>query len=259
MGGDEVFAGYDRFVAALTAARVPSFLAPLGLIGSGLLPRHEGYFSLRRRVQRFFEAGSAPAEERYLQWVAYFSPSSLAPFLDGDLRAHLASDDVRRSHMSALRQADGLPLLERLLCLNFLTYLPDDLHIKMDRMSMAHGLETRSPMLDTALVEFVAGLPPNFKIRFNQMKYILRLAFRDLVPPEILRRRKHGFVVPLNRWFRKDLRIMLEDLVLPPTARFAPCHTWDARPRQGRDRAANPSPGQYRVWCCQDRSAARRA
>jgi len=122
--------------------------------------------------------------------------------------------------MSALRQADGLPLLERLLCLNFLTYLPDDLHIKMDRMSMAHGLETRSPMLDTALVEFVAGLPPNFKIRFNQMKYILRLAFRDLVPPEILRRRKHGFGVPLNRWFRKDLRIMLEDLVLPPTARF---------------------------------------
>src|SRR5262249_6303291 len=112
------------------------------------------------------------------------------------------------------------PLLHRLLHLNFTTYLPDDLHVKMDRMSMANALETRSPMLDTALVEYAASLPPQLKIHWIQMEYVLRLAFRDLLPSALLKRKKHGFRIPLARWFRHQLRAYVEETLLTPRARL---------------------------------------
>jgi asparagine synthase (glutamine-hydrolysing) len=92
-----------------------------------------------------------------------------------------------------------------LLDLNFRTYLPDDLLVKADRMSMAHGLEVRSPFLDTALIELAARLPPVMKLSGLRRKRVLGLAISDLVPQEIRRRRKRGFGVPLDRWFRSGL------------------------------------------------------
>jgi asparagine synthase (glutamine-hydrolysing) len=84
----------------------------------------------------------------------------------------------------------------------------------MDRMTMAHGLEARSPLLDRALFEYVAGLPDGLKRRGAQGKVVLKEAVRDLLPPGILRRRKHGFGVPLGAWFRGELRPLVEDTLL---------------------------------------------
>jgi asparagine synthase (glutamine-hydrolysing) len=92
-----------------------------------------------------------------------------------------------------------------LLALNAQTYLVDDLLVKMDRTSMAHSLEVRSPFLDTALIEFAMRLPPGLKIRGLSLKRVLKRAVADLLPPEILKRPKRGFGVPLDRWFREDL------------------------------------------------------
>src|SRR5207247_8157074 len=110
-------------------------------------------------------------------------------------------DDFRR----AWARSEGAHPLDRLLDLNLRTYLLDDLLVKADRTSMAHGLEVRSPFLDTRLVDFALRLEPRLKVRGLRLKRVLRPALRGVVPDEILRRPKKGFGVPLDRWFREDL------------------------------------------------------
>jgi asparagine synthase (glutamine-hydrolysing) len=100
------------------------------------------------------------------------------------------------------------------LYLNLRTYLQDDLLPKADRMTMAHGLEARSPLLDRALVEYVFTLPAEYKIQNGRGKRILRRVFGGLVPDKILARPKHGFGVPLGAWFRRDLRGRIEEALL---------------------------------------------
>jgi asparagine synthase (glutamine-hydrolysing) len=207
-GGDEVFGGYDRFLGALIAERTPKFLAPVGHALARCLPRQDGYYSLRRRLERF------------LGWISYFNFAQLMPLLRPEVAALVDGEQLRDENKCWDTEAEGLPLLHRLLHLNFTTYLPDDLHAKMDRMSMANALETRSPMLDTALVEYAASLPPQLKIHRTQMKYVLRLAFRDLLPSALLNRKKHGFGAPLARWFRHQLRAYVEETLLTPGARL---------------------------------------
>src|SRR5262249_23487053 len=217
-GGDEVFGGYERFLGALVAARLPRWLSPIGQVVASCLPRQYGYYSLRRRLERFLQDTDAPVEQRFLGWIAYFDRSGLMALLHPELAALVHAEQLPtpldRWYVKELL------LLHRLLHFNFMTYLPDDLHVKMDRMSMANALETRSPMLDTALVEFVASLPPQLKIHRTQMKYVLRRAFRDLLPPALLHRKKHGFGVPLARWFRHQLRPYVEETLLTPGARL---------------------------------------
>jgi len=219
-GGDEVFAGYDRFRGALVADRLPGWLSPVGRMLARWLPRDQGYYSLGRRLERFFEGTDVSPEARYLGWVTYCTRAHLAALLQPELAAQLDVAPTQAWLDGCLADMRELPLLHRLLHLNFTTYLPDDLHVKMDRVSMANALETRSPMLDTALIEFVTGLPPALKIRRCATKYVLRLAFRDLLPPTLLQRRKHGFGVPLGHWFRYQLRAYVEELLLTPRARL---------------------------------------
>jgi asparagine synthase (glutamine-hydrolysing) len=99
------------------------------------------------------------------------------------------------------------------------TYLPDDLLVKADRMTMAASLEARSPLLDTDLIDYVATLPATFKATPRRSKRLLRAAAQGLLPPEIIGRRKHGFGVPVGAWFRGELAEPFQDLVLAPNAR----------------------------------------
>jgi asparagine synthase (glutamine-hydrolysing) len=219
-GGDEVFAGYERFLGALVAQRVPAWMAPLGRAMAHCLPRQAGYYSVRRRVERFLEHAAASPEERYLGWVTYCHWSTLKGLLRSDLTASLEPQTLQTRFLRCDGADERLPLLHRLLQVNFMTYLPDDLHVKMDRLSMANALETRSPMLDTALTEYVASLPPRLKIHRTQLKYVLRLACGDLLPPALRNRKKHGFGVPLAHWFRHQLRGYVEETLLSPQARL---------------------------------------
>jgi asparagine synthase (glutamine-hydrolysing) len=218
-GGDEVFAGYDRFLGALVAARVPRWLTPIGRAVARWLPSNHGYYSVQRRVERFFDDTGASVQDRFLCWVSFFSLLTLMPLLRRDLAAQVDVEQLQAGFTRWYAEPNALPLLHRLLNVNFMSYLPDDLHVKMDRMSMAHALETRSPMLDTAVVEFVASLPPEMKIQGTQMKYVLKLACRELLPPALRKRKKHGFSVPLAHWFRHQLRSYVEETLLSPGAR----------------------------------------
>jgi asparagine synthase (glutamine-hydrolysing) len=127
---------------------------------------------------------------------------------DGWRRRLLTSPDdwARTSYGRQWQRSAGAHTLDRLLALNLETYLVDDLLVKADRMSMAHGLEVRSPFLDTALLEFASRLSPSLKLRGLSLKRVLKRAVDDLLPADILSRPKRGFGVPLDRWFREDLK-----------------------------------------------------
>jgi asparagine synthase (glutamine-hydrolysing) len=210
-GGDETFAGYDRFHAALLAARLPRpARAALG-VAVRLLPAGRDFHGTLRRLQRFARKASLPEEERIFAWSTFFDVPALRA-LDGTGLAD--REQLLSSYRETLARCAGASRLSRLLYLNARTYLLDDLLPKMDRMTMAHGLEARSPLLDRALMEYVAGLPDDLKRRGGRGKVVLKRAVRDLLPPEIVARRKHGFGVPLGDWFRGELRPMVEQTLL---------------------------------------------
>jgi asparagine synthase (glutamine-hydrolysing) len=216
-GGDEVFGGYLRFRAALAAERLPAALPRLAARVLATLPEPRAYHHWLRRAQRFAAAASDPLEARARRWITIFA-DELGDLLQPDLAAQARG---AASYEPALLAecADATPL-GRLLYLNFMTYLPDDLLVKMDRCSMAHGLETRAPLLDHRLVEYAMGLPDVMKVRGTVGKRVLRAAFADLLPPAIASAPKRGFGVPIGAWFRGPLRDYLRDHLEGPSARL---------------------------------------
>ena len=218
-GGDELFAGYYRFAAAVAAERIPGFVrGPLRAVLDALpAPASERHWISRGR--RFVHAMSLPLEERMTRWSGLFYDdleSLLAPELLASLPPinRLAYLDPERERMR------GLSTLSAVLHANFRSYLLDDLLVKADRCTMANSLEARAPFLDTALVEYVAALPDSMKLRGLTTKFVLRKAFEDVLPRSVARRGKMGFGVPLGAWFRDSLKDYVRDLLLDPSARY---------------------------------------
>jgi len=146
------------------------------------------------------------------------------------------------------RRSEGWHPLSRIQYVDFKTYLPDDILAKVDRASMAHSLEVRVPLLDHVFVEHVAAIPADLKIHKGTGKYIFKRALEGLVPDEVLTRRKMGFSVPLDLWFRGELRAPFEERVLAPgsfvESLFEPAAVralWDEHQRGSRDRS-------YPLW-----------
>jgi asparagine synthase (glutamine-hydrolysing) len=204
-GGDEIFAGYERFAAAGALSRVRRVPRPareLLRTAVGQLPP-SAFRGRAESAQRFLAQVERSNLDAYRGWISFVKD----PWRDDLLRGHQgwALDDFERVYGSTIGDA-----VERLLALNLQTYLLDDLLPKTDRMSMAHGLEVRAPLLDRHLVDYAISLPRQYKLRGPSLKRILRHVARDLLPAEILGRRKRGFGVPLDRWFRTDLRALVE-------------------------------------------------
>jgi asparagine synthase (glutamine-hydrolysing) len=120
------------------------------------------------------------------------------------------------------RKHHGADHVTKMLYTDIKTYLTDDILVKVDRMSMANSLEVRAPFLDYRIIEFAATLPSRFKIKGSTQKIILKKAFAQLLPQSILKRPKHGFTVPLDAWFRCELRSMAEQALL----QSAPMAEW---------------------------------
>ncbi|MCU1282546.1 MAG: Asparagine synthetase, partial [bacterium] len=209
-GGDELFCGYERFIAAEVSERVPSSIRRIAANAIHLLPAAESERSKLGKARRLLAAATLPLADRMARWNAFFfDPRQL---LRRDLGVALdeAMDEPLAWQRSIFDRSRGHAILARVLDHNFRTYLPFDLLVKADRTSMAHGLETRSPFLDTALIEYVARLPASH-LRGTVTKRVLKHAFRDLLPRAIRRRGKMGFGVPLGAWFRGDLSERLHD------------------------------------------------
>jgi asparagine synthase (glutamine-hydrolysing) len=215
-GGDEVFAGYLRLYGGALSERFPRVLFRGFARALELLPEPADRRHPLRFAKRFAEAGSMPLLERYLRWNAYFT-GDLAALLQPELARCIEPERLLDSFRAGYASGEG-STLARLLQLNFETYLLDDLLVKMDRMSMAHGLEARSPFLDTAVVEFGASLPDRLRMRLGKGKILLRRAMRAILPASILARGKRGFGAPLGAWFRSDLASFVRERLLDPAS-----------------------------------------
>lgn len=218
-GGDELFAGYMRFAAAVTAERLPRGLRrPLQALLDHL-PFSTDDKHVLARARRFAQAMNLPLYERMTRWSGLFY-DDLEQLLSPDLLASIPP--VRRlEYLDGDReQMEGLSTLSAVLHANFRSYLLDDLLVKVDRCAMANSLEARSPFLDTDLIEYVSQLPDAMKLQGFKTKVILRKAFQDLAPPSVVKRSKMGFGVPLGTWFRADLKDYVRDLLLDSSARY---------------------------------------
>jgi asparagine synthase (glutamine-hydrolysing) len=216
-GGDEVFAGYNRFLAATIAEKMPAWVGRIGQTLTPLLPHRDGYFNLRRRAEKLFANSDGTVLSRFIDWHRIMESATTASILNP--RITRGTDSVERYFSGLFDNVSTAPTLSMLLYAQFHSSLAGDINVKMDRMGMASGLETRSPLLDTALVEYVATLPPNMKVRRTTTKWVLRAAFADMLPKKLTRRPKHGFSVPLAAWFRGTLRDQFADTVLAADSR----------------------------------------
>ena len=244
-GGDELFAGYVRFWAAATTERIPRPLRRVAGMVPAFLPRGARGKSLTARLWRLLSAVDRPLGDRTTFWNSFFA-FALDDLLRPELNA--SPDAVLEFHRRYFSATNGHSPLAAVLEHNFGTYLPCDLLVKMDRMSMANALETRSPFLDTALMEYVAGLPDDYKLRGRTTKSILREAFADLVPEDIQRRPKMGFGVPLGTWFRGNLRDYLRDHLAVPGALINAYVRADAVDRLLREHLEGRADHGHQLW-----------
>lgn len=250
-GGDELFAGYLRFWAASLTERIPVPLRALAGKAAGLVPGGTGSRTFPARARRFLSAVERPLGDRITFWNSFFAfqlPELIRP-------EHLPPPDSvlgfhRQFFAPDVAGPGGGPWspLAATLQHNFGTYLPYDLNVKVDRMTMAHALEARSPFLDTALIEYVSGLPDHFKLRGRTTKYILRQAFADLMPPAIQSRGKMGFGLPLGSWFRQDLRPYIEEHLCASEARINEYLRPEAVRTLWREHLEGRQDHEHRIW-----------
>ncbi|OLC36199.1 MAG: asparagine synthase (glutamine-hydrolyzing) [Candidatus Rokubacteria bacterium 13_1_40CM_4_69_5] len=218
IGGDETFAGYPRYLGLRLSelyAGLPRWLRTLPAAAAQRLVREsEGSRSWGNWIRRFLGGGAQPLPDRYLGWTRFFSDADLERLATPALRHrwHERVDDAQRAAFAGLGHDDPVDGAFRI---DLSTYLPDDLLVMADRMSMAHSLELRAPFCDHRLIEQSLRLAPATKLPRLGLKGLLKAAFADVLPREILSRRKQGFMVPLARWLRTDLRPLMDDLLSP--------------------------------------------
>ncbi|WP_164689255.1 asparagine synthase (glutamine-hydrolyzing) [Herpetosiphon llansteffanensis] len=222
-GGDEVFAGYERFGAGLWTQRYHQLPQPLRRLLEqtiAALPETKANQRLAR-IKRVLAKIKLPLAQGFPRWLMAFTPEELAAWGVAELQPSAAE----RYRQATAGISDPLA---QLLCYNLGSYLPDDLLVKADRMSMAYGLEVRSPFLDQHLVEWALQLPAHLLWRGGRGKWLLRQAYAERLPKIILERPKHGFGVPLDAWFRQQLKPMLHDYLLADTSKL---QQWLAKPK----------------------------
>jgi asparagine synthase (glutamine-hydrolysing) len=208
-GGDESFAGYGKYVQGMVGTRLQGIPASIG-----------GFFS---RILDQKRAGKAKSLSEVLALSGRSQASAFAqlglvtpaPYVDSLINSNfkdlIGTENPLAHLLRCYEKHHSGDTVNTMLAVDRETYLPDDLLFKIDIATMSHGLEARSPFLDHHLVKYVAGLPGNLKLRGWKKKYILKQALRDVLPPQVLNRRKKGFDVPIGRWLKDELKETCRD------------------------------------------------
>ncbi len=224
-GGDETLGGYRRYVldgmlapyaalpAWLTQSLVPAAMSLLP--EPAWLPEDRNPFTGLKRLGQF---SAVSPKASLVRWGSYFNHSEKLSLYSDRWKDELSKADTADLIASNYDEAQAQNLLDRTLYADQATYLPGDLLPKTDRMTMAHSLEARAPFLDHDWVEWTARLPVKFKVRGFQTKWLLKAAFPDKLPPEVLHRGKQGFGVPLGLWLRGELEPWVRARILETPA-----------------------------------------
>lgn len=210
-GGDELFAGYPKYAADGVARYY--HLLPAPVRHKLVTPLLELLPYRMRKIKTAARALAEPAPQRWVNWFGIFNGPLKEQLLASSLQAQVDMNAARIFQ----RWLDGHPQrdnLSRMLYLDTKVWLPDNLLMRGDKMSMAASLENRVPLLDEHLVAYAASIPSHLKVHGGQTKYIFKQAYADFLPHEILTRKKMGFNVPTGTWFREGQRAFIRDLLL---------------------------------------------
>ncbi len=217
-GGDESFAGYERYAAMRIAERyehIPQALRKIFIEAPiNMLPTSEFKRSRLRDAKRFLRAANLPRTERYFRWVSVFNGDTKPELYTRDFAATVSGQDATALLDHWFSLANGTGTLDATLLTDQMTYLPNDLLVKVDIASMANSLEARSPFLDHKLIEFAASLPEGIKMNGVETKSLLKKVAARLVPKEVIYRRKMGFGVPIGKWFRGEMKDFVRGILL---------------------------------------------
>jgi len=222
-GGDECFAGYERYAAMRIAEgynQLPRILKERVLEPAiAALPAASATRSRYGRVRRLLGVMGQERTEQYLMLTCGFNEEMKAELYTREFRG-LTAEASPLTYMKPWFSGNGeLDIIDRLMMADTSNYLPNDLLVKVDIASMAVSLEARTPFLDHHVMEFAASLPPDYRLRGLTTKSLLKRALKGLLPNETLTRRKMGFGVPISHWFRGDLKGFLSDTILSDQAR----------------------------------------
>jgi len=218
-GGDEAFAGYSNYRNLLWLERLKRVLPPLnGLAARGLTAANSLLHS--RLLTKYAPLVSARFPEYYYSRTSNpfrYSRNGLGSLYSSDFGAAIDSERTLQPMRRLHAQVRGLNPLNAMLYMDTKTWLPDDLLVKADKMTMANSLELRVPLLDHKVLEFAANLPTRLKVHGFTTKYLAKKALGGRIPKRILNRRKAGFPVPYESWLRRDLRGFVHEVLFDRT------------------------------------------
>lgn len=220
-GGDETFAGYSRYAANVMLARADRVPAPARRLlqrAVALLPPSGRIESPINRLRRVMSVLGLEAPDRYAAYMTQLNGLDRDQLYTPEYRRTLSEPAVLEVIRAPWRDSTATDIVDRMLDVDTLTYLTDDLLAKIDIATMAHSLEGRSPLLDHEFMEFAASLEPTDKLSGRSFKVGLKEAVRGWVPDEILDAPKRGFRLPIHEWLRGDLRDYARDVLLDPAA-----------------------------------------
>ena len=213
-GGDELFGGYTRYALDRKRhgfARLPRALRAGVMQPIGRALPHGAW------GRNYIHNVALEPIDRYIEDISIFTGLNKTRLYTSDFQQQLGPSNAALGFSEHARRARSGDHLDRLLYLDSKTYLPGDILTKVDRMSMAASLETRTPLLDHKLIEFVCTrIPASMKLKGLETKYILKRSMRDLVPPEILNRPKQGFGIPIDQWINEQLRERVRGTLTEP-------------------------------------------
>jgi asparagine synthase (glutamine-hydrolysing) len=214
-GGDELFAGYGRYVgeqfSPLFNDHLPNSVKSLALDLSDRIPK------LRRPKSALYALCQSDEATRFANWIPLFNDQRKNSLLSDDMKHKLNRHATKEVFRQQLQNTDATDPLNRMLYVDTKLWLPDYLLSRGDKLTMAASLEARVPLLDYKLVEFAASLPPHLKLNQLKRKYLLKKVARRLLPSEIIDRKKQGFPVPIPLWFRNEAHTFLRDTLAPAT------------------------------------------
>jgi asparagine synthase (glutamine-hydrolysing) len=221
-GGDENFAGYGRYSVQKFSLWYDKFKFWHNLLAKPTAKMINKIFqnTLTNHAQTFAETLSEPYDQRYINYIQYFSREAKLNLYTNEMKKRVKKIVTNEIIIDAFKNAKTNNKIEEAIYADIATYLPDDLLAKVDIATMAHGLESRSPFLDHKFMEMTSQIPTNLKLKgLNNKKYILKKALeKDLVPKEILYRKKMGFGVPIEHWFRNEMKDYMYETLLSEKA-----------------------------------------
>jgi asparagine synthase (glutamine-hydrolysing) len=214
LGADELLGGYERYLGFSLSevyVRIPRWCRSVVAQVVGGIPESRGGGEAVNRLKRFIQSSDLPPAQRYFAYRELLQRERRAALFSEEIRLEIDFSQVESESALYYQSPNAAESLDRVMYQDVKVYLPDDILANTDRMSMLHSLEVRVPFLDHKLMEFCATIPSHLKVNGFQKKYLFKKAVANLLPKQILQKKKQGFVGPMAQWLRHDLKDYVRD------------------------------------------------